>query len=284
MEFLHGLENQLWAFLESLYTTVGWAGVVVMMAIESACIPLPSEIIMPLSGQYLVKDPGNWFALLEAGFYGALGCTIGSAIAYWVGALGGRPIIEKYGKYVLIRHHHLDVADRWFARWGEATAFFSRLVPIVRTFISFPAGVARMNFPKVLLYTFLGSLPWSLALAWAGAQWKPREVREFLRPFDIPIALVILALVAWFVYRSWRNRGKDDEPVAVTAGPGRPNKTVSAARSAPRTVSTPVRQPQGSGIRGQGSGSNEPAAPLPTSRRKSRPEANTTPRPPRNAR
>jgi membrane protein DedA with SNARE-associated domain len=284
MEFLHGLENQLWAFLESLYTTVGWVGVVVMMAIESACIPLPSEIIMPLSGQYLVKDPGNWFALLEAGFYGALGCTIGSAIAYWVGALGGRPIIEKYGKYVLIRHHHLDVADRWFARWGEATAFFSRLVPIVRTFISFPAGVARMNFPKFLLYTFLGSFPWSLALAWAGAQWKPREVREFLRPFDIPIALVILALVAWFVYRSWRNRGKDDAAVAVTAGPGRPNKTVSAARPAPRTVTTPVRQPLGSGVRGQGAGSNGPAAPPPAPRRKSRPEANTTPRRPRNAR
>jgi membrane protein DedA with SNARE-associated domain len=286
MEFLHGLENQLWAFLESLYTTVGWAGVVVMMAIESACIPLPSEIIMPLSGQYLVKDPGNWFALLEAGFYGALGCTIGSAIAYWVGALGGRPIIEKYGKYVLIRHHHLDVADRWFARWGEATAFFSRLVPIVRTFISFPAGVARMNFPKFLLYTFLGSFPWSLALAWAGAQWKPREVREFLRPFDIPIALVILALVAWFVYRSWRNRGHD-EPVAVTAGTGRPNKTVSAARAAPRTVTTPVRQPQGPGAKGQGSGSTGPTAPIAPAgppRRKSRPEANTTPRPPRHAR
>jgi len=279
MEFLHGLENQLWAFLESLYTTVGWVGVVVMMAIESACIPLPSEIIMPLSGQYLVKDPGNWFALIEAGFYGALGCTIGSAVAYWVGALGGRPIIEKYGKYFLIRHHHLDVADRWFARWGEPTAFFSRLVPIVRTFISFPAGVARMNFPKFLLYTFLGSFPWSLALAWAGAQWKPREVREFLRPFDIPIALVILAFVAWFVYRSWRSRRNEDAAVAVSATPGRPNKTVSAARPTSRTVTTPVRQDA------PRAASREPRVPGSTSpRRKSRPEANSTPRRPRSAR
>lgn len=278
MEFLHGLENQLWNFLESLYTTAGWFGVVVMMAIESACIPLPSEIIMPLSGQYLVKDPGNWVGLLEAGFFGALGCTIGSAIAYWVGALGGRPLIEKYGKYVLIRHHHLDVADRWFARWGEPTAFFSRLVPIVRTFISFPAGVARMNFPKFLLYTFLGSFPWSLALAWAGAQWKPREVREFLRPFDIPIAIVILLFVAWFVYRSWRSRGQD-EPVAVTAGTGRPNKTVSAARPATRTVQMPVRRNEP-----RVPGSAPPAAPPVVARRKSRPEANNTPRPPRNAR
>jgi membrane protein DedA with SNARE-associated domain len=286
MEFLHGLENQFWDFLQALYTTAGWFGVVVMMAIESACIPLPSEIIMPLSGQYLVKDPGNWMGLLEAGFFGALGCTIGSAIAYWVGALGGRPLIEKYGKYVLIRKHHLDVADRWFARWGEPTAFFSRLVPIVRTFISFPAGVARMNFPKFLIYTFLGSFPWSLALAWAGAQWKPRDVREWLRPFDIPIALVILLFVAWFVYRSWRSRGQD-EPVAVTAGAGRSKTPVPAARPAVnRTVQMPVRRDApGTGVKGQASQSTGSAAPpAPPARRKSRPEANTTPRPPRSAR
>src|SRR5437868_1420750 len=105
---MQGLENQFWDFLQGLYQTAGWLGVVIMMTIESACIPLPSEIIMPLSGQYLVHD---WLGVLEAGFFGALGCTIGSTIAYWVGALGGRPIIEKYGNYVLIRHHHLEVAD-----------------------------------------------------------------------------------------------------------------------------------------------------------------------------
>ncbi len=278
MEFLHGLENQLWDFLQALYTTAGWFGVVVMMAIESACIPLPSEIIMPLSGQYLVQDPGNIVGLLEAGFFGALGCTIGSAIAYWVGALGGRPLIEKYGKYVLIRHHHIDVADRWFARWGEPTAFFSRLVPVVRTFISFPAGVARMNFPKFLLYSFLGSFPWSLALAWAGAQWKPRDVREAMRPFDIPIVIVILLFVAWFVYRSWRSRGQD-EPVVATAGAGRSNKTLPAARTASRAVQMPVRHTPGAAPTG-----STPPTPATPPRRKPRPEANTTPRPPRNAR
>jgi hypothetical protein len=135
-----------------------------------------------------------------------------------------------------------------------------------------------MNFPKFLVYSFLGSFPWSLGLAWAGAQWKPRDVREWLRPFDIPIAIVILLFVAWFVYRSWRSRSTD-EPVAVSAGPGRPNKTVSATRSAPRTVRMPVRRNE------PPAASREPRVPgSPPPRRKSRPEANTTPRPPRNAR
>lgn len=206
MEFIHQIEEAIWSFAEGVYHTLSWFGVVLMMAIESACIPLPSEVIMPLAGQYLIVRGDNWVGILEAGFYGALGCTIGSIIAYWVGALGGRPLIEKYGKYILINKHHLHTADKWFEKYGEATAFFSRLIPVVRTFISFPAGVARMNFPKFVLYTFLGSFPWSAALAWAGAVWQPRAIREALRPFDIPIILVILALVAWFVIRNLRSR------------------------------------------------------------------------------
>ena len=100
---------------------------------------------MPLAGQYLINGGGDLWGVLLAGFYGALGCTIGSTIAYWVGALGGRPLIEKYGKYILINIHLLHTADRWFEKYGEATAFFSRLLPVIRTFISFPAGVARMR-------------------------------------------------------------------------------------------------------------------------------------------
>ena len=207
MEFIHYLEDEfIWPFIEGVYHNFQWFGVVIMMAIESACIPLPSEVIMPLAGEYLIVTGDNWWGIFLAGFYGALGCTIGSIVAYWVGALGGRPIVEKYGKYLLISKHHLHTADRWFEKYGEATAFFSRLLPVVRTFISFPAGVARMNFPKFVIYTFLGSFPWSAGLAWAGAIWHPREIRETLRPFDIPIILVILALVAWFVIRNWRNR------------------------------------------------------------------------------
>jgi len=211
---LGSLEEGLWSFITSLYQTAGWFGVVVMMTIESACIPLPSEIIMPLAGQELIKTGSNFAGILEAGFFGALGCTIGSTIAYWVGALGGRPIVEKYGKYILIRKHHLHTADEWFAKYGEATAFFSRLLPVIRTFISFPAGVARMNFPKFILYTFLGSFPWSAGLAWAGATWHPRDIREALRPLDLPIVLVILALIAWFVFRNWRNRSVPDTEAA----------------------------------------------------------------------
>lgn len=206
MEIIRPLEEQLWTFLESFYNSVGWLGVVVMMAIESAMIPLPSEVILPLAGQYLVRSPDNWSGVMLAGLFGGLGCTIGSIIGYWIGSIGGRPILEKYGKYVLIRAHHLNLAEEWFAKYGEATAFFSRLLPVVRTFISFPAGVARMNFVRFIIYTFLGSFIWSAALAWAGAMWQPRAIREALRPFDIPIILVILALIAWFIFRSWRNR------------------------------------------------------------------------------
>lgn len=216
-----GIEAQIVDFLRELYQTVGWAGVVVAMAIESACIPLPSEVIMPLSGWMLIKDLGlGPLHLLWAGFYGALGCTIGSTVAYWVGALGGRPLVVRYGKYVLISAHHLETADRWFAKWGDATAFFSRLLPVVRTFISFPAGVSRMNFPKFLIYTFLGSFPWSLGLAWAGylagEHWE--EVRRAMRPFDIPILAVIAALVILFIYRSLRARGRQPAAEELEGG------------------------------------------------------------------
>ncbi|MCL5256251.1 MAG: DedA family protein [Chloroflexi bacterium] len=206
-----GIEVQIVDFLRNLIQSVGWVGVVVAMAIESACIPLPSEVTMPLAGWMLVRDLGlGPWNLLWAGFYGAVGCTIGSAIAYWVGALGGRPLVERYGKYVLISTHHLETADRWFARWGQATAFFSRLLPVVRTFISFPAGVTRMNFPKFLLYSFLGSFPWSLGLAYAGyltgEHWE--DIRNAMRPFDLPIAAIIVLLIVFFIYRNLRFRGR----------------------------------------------------------------------------
>jgi membrane protein DedA with SNARE-associated domain len=248
VQLIHDLENQLWAFIEGTYHTLGWLGVVLMMAIESACIPLPSEVIMPLSGQYLVHGWGDVFL---AGLAGAVGCTIGSALAYWVGALGGRPLIEKYGKYILLNHHHLDVADRWFSKYGEATAFFSRLLPIIRTFISFPAGVARMNFPKFLIYTFLGSFPWSFALAWAGWTWPPREVREALRPFDYPIAAVIVALVGWFIYRRLRDR-------KLEAAAGTTRGSVAARRAASGEVRVSVKPK-----------TTEPAAPTGPARRRS---------------
>lgn len=134
-------------FINHIYSLMQWPGVVVLMAIESACIPLPSEIIMPLSGWILIRNQGlGPQYVFMAGTFGALGCLIGSVATYWVGKAGGRPFLEKYGKYILISHHDLDVADRWFSKRGNLSIFISRLLPVVRTFISLPAGIAVMNF------------------------------------------------------------------------------------------------------------------------------------------
>jgi len=201
---LQGIEQQLVAFLQTLLNTIGWPGVLLAMIIESACIPLPSEVTMPLAGWMLIQARAlGWPWLVWAGIVGAAGNVIGSWIAYWVGQKGGRPFLEKYGRYVLISRHDLDRADAWFARYGEPAIFFSRLLPVVRTFISFPAGVAGMDLKRFSALTFLGSFPWSIALAWAGfvagEHWE--EIRAVMRPFDIPIIAILVLLAVIFVYR-----------------------------------------------------------------------------------
>jgi len=185
------------------------------MAIESACIPLPSEIIMPLAGWFLVDDRGlgqQW--LLLAAFCGALGNLLGSLIAYAVGAWGGRPLLLRYGRYVLITRHEVEQAERWFARYGDWAVLVSRVLPVVRTFISLPAGIARMNVWRFSILTFVGSFPWSLGLAWAGfvlgENWE--RIRDWMRPADIPILIVLAALVAWYIYRRVRTVLRDVEP------------------------------------------------------------------------
>jgi len=179
---------------------LGYLGIVLTMGIESACIPLPSEIIMPFSG-YLVYT--GRFNLLWVSVAGAFGCVVGSVAAYWAGILGGRPFIEKYGKYVLLSHRDLDTAERWFKKYGDWAIFFSRLLPVIRTFISLPAGIAKMNFPRFVLYTFLGSLPWCFALAYIGKvlgeNWQ--TIRTYFRGADIIIVIVIVLGIALFVYR-----------------------------------------------------------------------------------
>jgi membrane protein DedA with SNARE-associated domain len=206
---LEAIEHQVVLFLQNLIQTVGWAGIVLAMAIESACIPLPSEVTMPLAGWMLIQARGlSVWHTFWAGWWGAVGCTLGSVFTYWIGAKGGRPLLEKYGKYVLIRTHDIEMADRWFAKYGEHTAFFSRLLPVVRTFISLPAGVARMNFVKFTVWSFTGSFIWCWVLGWAGyvfgEHWE--RVREVMRPFDIPIIIVVLALVGFFIYRRLKTR------------------------------------------------------------------------------
>ncbi len=191
-------------FIQNVYTSIQWPGVVVLMAIESACIPLPSEVIMPLAGWMLIKGQ-NLPAVysLVAGIYGAIGCCIGSAAAYYVGKKGGRPFLAKYGKYFLISEHDLEIADRWFEKKGALTAFVSRLLPVVRTFISLPAGIARMPLVKFLGYALVGSFIWCTALAYAGYQlgehWT--QIRDVMRPFDPIIIAVVVLFVAYYLYR-----------------------------------------------------------------------------------
>ncbi|HKE61997.1 MAG TPA: DedA family protein, partial [Nitrospira sp.] len=154
-------------FVISTISTLGYTGILLTMAIESACIPLPSEIIMPFSG-YLVTT--GQFTMLGVTLAGAIGNVIGSIAAYYVGVWGGRPFVERYGPYFLMSHRDLDIADRWFAKYGEAAVFFSRMLPVIRTFISLPAGIAKMHFPRFVLFTFIGSIPWCYALAYVGVK------------------------------------------------------------------------------------------------------------------
>ena len=185
------------------------------MAVESAAIPLPSELIMPLAGWMLIKEKGlgpEWVVL--AGLFGAIGNTLGSLVAYYAGAWGGRPLVLRYGRYVLISHHDLDLADRFFDRWGAWAIFFARLLPVVRTFVSVPAGVSRMHVGQFTLFTFAGSFPWSLGLALAGyvlgENWE--RIRTWMRPADIPIAIVLVVLLVWYVVRHVRRAWEVPQP------------------------------------------------------------------------
>ncbi len=180
-------------------SSMGYLGIVFLMGIESACIPLPSEVIMPCAGYSVFTGKFN---LWLVGLAGAVGCVWGSIVAYYAGMWGGRPLIERYGKYVLISMHDLERADKLFQRYGEIIVFVSRLLPIIRTFISFPAGVSRMHFGRFILYTFVGSYPWCLGLAWVGQvmgeNW--RHLRHYWHKFDYVIGGLILigiAIYAW---------------------------------------------------------------------------------------
>ena len=196
------------AFIISVISTGGYLGIVLLMAIESACIPLPSEIIMPFSG-YLVYV--GRFKLLWVATMGALGCNLGSAVAYAVGYYGGRPLVEKYGSYILLSRHELDWTERFFARYGNSTVFVSRLLPVIRTFIALPAGVARMNQVKFHFYTFIGSWPWCLGLAYVGMKLGQRwdtdpRLRIWFHRFDAVILAAILISIVVFVWTRWQGR------------------------------------------------------------------------------
>ena len=196
---LDKIVSGLSAFIIATIATLGYGGVVLMMAIESACIPLPSEVIMPFSG-FLVAS--GQFNLQMVAIMGALGCLLGSYVAYYVGANGGRRFIERYGRYLLIAPHELETADRFFERWGSLAVFLARLLPVVRTFIAFPAGVSRMKLLPFSIYTLLGSYIWCLVLAYAGMKlgehWK--DLAPYFHRFDAIIAILLIAGAAALLY------------------------------------------------------------------------------------
>lgn len=191
-------------FVSNAIGALGYSGVAALMAIESALIPLPSEIIMPFSG-FLVAE--GRFTLFGVSLAGALGNLAGGMVAYAIGYWGGRPFLVRYGHYLLIRQHELDLADRFFERWGGGTVFVGRMLPLVRTYISLPAGIARMNFGLFCLLTFVGSLPWCYLLAFAGMKlgqnWE--QIRDYMHWLDWAIVAALLIWLAW-LFALWLRR------------------------------------------------------------------------------
>lgn len=202
--FIGWMAGLIVAFISAL----GYWGVMILMAIESACIPLPSEIIMPFAGYLVATGQLNLWLVATAG---AVGCNLGSIIAYEAGKRGGRPIVERWGKYILIDHHDLDRADVFFLKYGSIAVLIGRLLPVIRTFIAFPAGIARMPLGKFHFYTFIGSWPWCYALAWVGMKlgtaWDsdPR-VKAAFHEAHLIIAGVIVFAAVWFVWHKLRKR------------------------------------------------------------------------------
>ncbi len=224
------ITDTLTNLITNLYVVTGLAGIMLAMAIESCCIPLPSEIVMPLAGvmiagtngKHLLPGVNPILAIFLVALAGAIGCLIGSIAAYWIGYKGGRPLMLKYGRYVLISQHDADKADAFFQRWGSATAFFSRLLPVVRTYISLPAGIAKMPFVKFCSYSFLGSLPWCFVLAYVG--YTLGQHLDTLGPIfhsaDIVIAVVVVLLIVLYVWRHVRNDRKARAEHAALATQG----------------------------------------------------------------
>lgn len=210
---IDALDQFVLPFIDSLYGRLGYIGVVIAMSIESAAIPIPSELILPFAGwsvargviEPLTQSPWTYWGAVLAG---VIGNTAGSLVGYTVGAFGGRPLLDRYGRYVLISMHDLDIADRWFARWGDLTVFFSRMLPIVRTFISIPAGVARMPLWRFVLFSVAGAIPWVMLLVWGGLvlgdKWQ--DIKGALRGLDYLVAAAVILLVGLFVWRHVRAR------------------------------------------------------------------------------
>jgi membrane protein DedA with SNARE-associated domain len=210
------MSEKLIALIVSLIASGGYASVAVLMAIQSACIPIPSEVIMPLAGYALAHTQ---LQLILLATVASLASNLGSIPAYWVGAKGGRPMVERYGNYILLSKRDLDMAEHFFAKYGSIAVLIGRMLPIVRTFIAFPAGIAKMNQFRFHIYTFIGSWPWCYALAYVGMRlgdkWNtdPRFKAVFQR-FHLGVELVIVVAFVWFVWTHWKNRTGASQPAS----------------------------------------------------------------------
>jgi membrane protein DedA with SNARE-associated domain len=261
---LTNLTSAITVWIFNLYGLTGLAGIILAMAIESCCIPLPSEIVMPVAGiivgSYYTSNPLHlpgtspsfplWLNLVLVALAGATGCLIGSIAAYSIGSKGGRPFMLKYGRYVLISQHDADKADQFFQRWGSATAFFSRLLPVIRTYISLPAGIAKMPFIKFCVYTFLGSFPWCLLLAYLGSVLGAdlEKLTPYFRSFEVVILLILAVLVGLYIWRHIRNDRRARAAHAIQAAnvPPPTQSQQQAWRQQPQQAwgQPPQQQPQ----------------------------------------
>ena len=210
---LDAIDAYVLPLLEHAYAAFGYLGVVLAMTVESAALPVPSELILPLAGFSVARGVAEpltgvawtyWGAVLA----GVIGNTTGSLVGYAIGAYGGRPLLARYGRYVLISSHDIDLAERHFARWGDITVLVSRMLPIVRTFISIPAGIARMPLWRFVAFSVLGAIPWVMLLVWGGVvlgdHWV--DIKRSLAGLDYLVAAVIIAGVVLFVWRHVRAR------------------------------------------------------------------------------
>jgi membrane protein DedA with SNARE-associated domain len=207
---LQKIPAALASFVIATISAGGYLGIVGLMAIESACIPIPSEIIMPFSG-YLVST--GRFDLLLVATAGAVGCNIGSTLAYFVGRYGGRPLVEKWGGYIMMSRRDLDITDRYFARFGSLAVLLGRLLPVVRTFIALPAGIARLPQLRFQIYTFIGSWPWCFGLAYIGYKLGERwnsdpRLQAIMHRLDLLVLALIALALCWYVWRHLR-RGRE---------------------------------------------------------------------------
>jgi len=202
------MSEKIVSLLVGLIASGGYAAVIILMAIQSACIPIPSEVIMPLAGYALAHSQAQLVLLATVASFAS---NLGSIPAYWVGAKGGRPMVERYGSWLLLSRRDLDRVDHFFSRYGSITVLIGRMLPIVRTFIAFPAGVAKMNQTRFHIYTFVGSWPWCYALAYIGwrlgKSWRTNpHFQAIFHRFHLAVEAVIVVGFVWFVVSHWKNR------------------------------------------------------------------------------